>query len=51
MGNFPTRTDGSGFLSSLIPAALTLLFVFFMTNDRLASMHAAQQGKVQVRKE
>ncbi|WP_186003918.1 MDR family MFS transporter [Parageobacillus genomosp. 1] len=39
------------FLWSLIPAALTLLFVFFMTNDRLASMHAAQQGKVQVGKE
>ncbi|MFC4182583.1 MDR family MFS transporter [Saccharococcus thermophilus] len=39
------------FLWSLIPAALTLLFVFFMTNDRLASMHAAQRGKVQVGKE
>ncbi|OAT73273.1 MDR family MFS transporter [Parageobacillus thermoglucosidasius] len=39
------------FLWSLIPAALTLLFVFFMTNDRLASMHAVQRGKAQVGKE
>jgi hypothetical protein len=39
------------FLWSLIPAVLTLLFVFFMTNDRLASMHAAQRGKMQVGKE
>ncbi len=39
------------FLWSLIPAALTLLFVFFMPNDRFASMHAAQSGKVQVGKE
>jgi hypothetical protein len=39
------------FLWSLIPAALMLLFVFFMPNDRFASMHAVQNGKMQAGKE
>lgn len=33
------------FMWSLVPAVLTFLFVFLMTNDRLTVVHTVQQEK------